>query len=724
MLRSPRQASPRLPRVLRVCLLVTTLRLLAAQTAGEDSNQPNTRSIFNMGQFDLGWVGEIVQKNVLEPIFDKDAKTASRAAYARAGNVAKYLGVSSVNAIVVSIPVNFIFLGFRNDGNLDLNLDSEELQRWFMYVDHYIPKTRIVDPHFQDEFEDSEEYAANRRLEWTASQSNRSHDMPVPTESRVFYNISCSVLDVGPRVTELFERAVRLMARPLDPSKPSREGNKQQVFQIDTRALSVLIENFMAELKLNDAYTIFIANPKRSPDAPFYGYRQGLVRPDTGAYILQELLRSFPELPPEIPDTAAPAVHRLNSRNEKFSERRMWAEAEAWVKEQEASFDHTEQLKMKGHPIQSLVSIATRTLQGMYGARAANNLRSILSGLSPVGSSCLADLFVGRERYAWIDLTAGPFSWGPMNGDSGARTHFSLPKVEHVYKHAKPEELTAWDSSDQFEEILSEMALARFETVDEEKHEHLVLEAELDVYEAFARKHCQDRSFPPALCFEIQDRVSDMIDLLEKLSKTHPQHSKDQVDRIALMHEYNIFGDDKGLRNITLAHDEFLSQLGAVTSKIFRHAIVPSTAAGNYRFHKHIAFHLYVISKPGIEERFGYKPTGINAFSVKDFKYELLSLGLSTQAVSFSEHYINIGEDPNLAAAYSAALRAATISADRFDLRTRLYLDSTLLHEQLRHINSAKEASRVFEVPIFLFATDLPELYIDKYYLVCAATVV
>ena len=111
------------------------------------------------------------------------AHAATKATFVRAGNVAKYLGVSNVNAIVTSIPVNFIFLGFRNDGNLDLNLDSEELQvrlfknasalalgalmhalpmqRWFMFLEHFIPKSRIVDPHYNDEMEDDEEVFQN-----------------------------------------------------------------------------------------------------------------------------------------------------------------------------------------------------------------------------------------------------------------------------------------------------------------------------------------------------------------------------------------------------------------------------------------------------------------------------------------------------------------------------------------------------------------------------------
>ena len=214
------------------------------------------------------------------------------------------------------------------------------------------------------------------------------------------------------------------------------------------------------------------------------------------------------------------------------------------------------------------------------------------------------------------------------------------------------------------------------------------------------------------------------------------------IATIKAMHEINIFGDDRGLKNISLAHDGLLSKLvriiafqnlsticilkndrcemqGAMSTKILRHAIIPSTSAGDYRFHKQVAFHLNIITKPAIEEKFGYTPTRSDAFDTRELKYELLGLALPNQVFSFSEHYLNIGDGPNLAAAYSAALRAATIPGDTQELgEPRVYLDSTLLHDQLIHINAAKESSDVLEVPIFFFATDLPEIYIDKYYTV------
>jgi hypothetical protein len=46
----------------------------------------------------------------------------------------------------------------------------------------------------------------------------------------------------------------------------------------------------------------------------------------------------------------------------------------------------------------------------------------MLCGCSTSGIFCI--------RWAFIDLTAGPFSWGPAVGGEGVRTELSLPNVQ------------------------------------------------------------------------------------------------------------------------------------------------------------------------------------------------------------------------------------------------------------------------------------------------------
>jgi hypothetical protein len=53
----------------------------------------------------------------------------------------------------------------------------------------------------------------------------------------------------------------------------------------------------------------------------------------------------------------------------------------------------------------------------------------IAAPLSFVRSNTL----VGRSRYAWLDLSAGPFKWGPVVAGQGVRSHSTLPRVPSHY---------------------------------------------------------------------------------------------------------------------------------------------------------------------------------------------------------------------------------------------------------------------------------------------------
>ena len=42
---------------------------------------------------------------------------------------------------------------------------------------------------------------------------------------------------------------------------------------------------------------------------------------------------------------------------------------------------------------------------------------------------CLVDNWAGRGRTSFIDLTAGPFQWGPLVGGEGVRSNRTLPRI-------------------------------------------------------------------------------------------------------------------------------------------------------------------------------------------------------------------------------------------------------------------------------------------------------
>jgi len=46
---------------------------------------------------------------------------------------------------------------------------------------------------------------------------------------------------------------------------------------------------------------------------------------------------------------------------------------------------------------------------------------------------CLVDAWIGHARYAWLDLSAGPFRWGPVVAGQGVRSYSTLPRVPTFY---------------------------------------------------------------------------------------------------------------------------------------------------------------------------------------------------------------------------------------------------------------------------------------------------
>ncbi|WMV38571.1 hypothetical protein MTR67_031956 [Solanum verrucosum] len=70
-------------------------------------------------------------------------------------------------------------------------------------------------------------------------------------------------------------------------------------------------------------------------------------------------------------------------------------------------------------------------LNGRNGELKLRFERELKAGqFSGFHAECLTDTWIGNHRWAFIDLTAGPFSWGPAVGGEGVRTELSLPNVE------------------------------------------------------------------------------------------------------------------------------------------------------------------------------------------------------------------------------------------------------------------------------------------------------
>eukprot|EP00300_Choanocystis_sp_HF-7_P002301 c11771_g1_i1.p1 GENE.c11771_g1_i1~~c11771_g1_i1.p1 ORF type:complete len:735 (-),score=165.05 c11771_g1_i1:88-2292(-) len=58
-------------------------------------------------------------------------------------------------------------------------------------------------------------------------------------------------------------------------------------------------------------------------------------------------------------------------------------------------------------------------------------------GMDSVYSNCPTALWVGESRYFWIDITAGPITYGPKSTGDGLVTPLSVPQLSHFYREGK-----------------------------------------------------------------------------------------------------------------------------------------------------------------------------------------------------------------------------------------------------------------------------------------------
>ena len=200
---------------------------------------------------------------------------------------------------------------------------------------------------------------------------------------------------------------------------------------------------------------------------------------------------------------------------------------------------------------------------------------------------CLTDLFVGTGRAAFLDLSAGPFQWGPLVGGEGLRGLTDTPDVDLRFGHLSEEAMKRPDEKP-LEDELETMADDHFDKQEiDPDDESAYMKAELDVYEMFAKKHCEGRETRVKLCEELKQRVKD-------LEAARVEASEGDVRPRDL--DFSIFGSDEISTNISLSHDLFLSELGRVLSAYLAHAVAPSAAPGAFRYHPKVNVLVYMLS--------------------------------------------------------------------------------------------------------------------------------
>ncbi|XP_078166065.1 uncharacterized protein LOC144560694 isoform X1 [Carex rostrata] len=713
--------SPRFVIQLLLLLLCSTT-LFVRHVAAEDT--PGTRSrkfaksssvfsLFNLKSRSKFWSESVIRGDFddLERSVSKDAGKMAVYNYTSSGNLANYMKLSEIDSIYLSVPVNFIFIGFDGKGNHAFKLGPEELERWFTKIDHVFEHTRI--PPVGEILAPFYKIAIDR--------TQRHH---LPLVSHANHNFSVHAVLLGEKVTSVFEYAIRTLSRMEDVEHTSGNETREEVtWQVDMDRMEYIFETLIKYLQIQDSYNVFILNPKHSDNMTRYGYRRGLSESEIKLFKENKALQSRvlqsegKKAFAEMDKIASKPLYHMRPLS-KFA----WTTTEdiATVEWSTKSMEALESIEKFNKGKDSTDLVFEKAAQMVHGRKDGVNAileRELKSDLQGLHSDCLTDSWIGKDRWAFLDLSAGPFAWGPAVGGEGVRTELSLPNVGKTI--GAIEEIT----EDEAEEKLQDAIRERFSSFSEEHHAIDILLAEMDIYELFSFKHCKGRRTKLSLCEELDQRMRELKEELEgyRTGDHDESHKRKAIHALKKMEGWNLFTEAPEVHTkYTVARDSFLAHLGSTLWGALRHVIAPSVSDRPYHYYEKISFQLYFITQKRVRS-VNQLPVNLNVL-----KEGLNSLVLPSQTPLFTPHLVSLDDDPTLTMAFAMARHAAAVPVllvnGTYRSTVRTYLDSSILQYQLQRLNnhdSMKEhanARATLEIPVFWFIHPEPVLLLDKHY--------
>jgi hypothetical protein len=243
-------------------LLLTLLLFLAPGSHGSTPKTHGSRKSSVFSLFNLKEKSKFWSESVIRGDFD-DLESLSPGKmdalnYSKAGNIANHLKLLEVDSMYLPVPVNFIFVGFEGKGNQEFKLHPEEIERWFTKIDHIFEHTRI--PQIGE--------VLTPFYKISVDKGQRHH---LPIVSHINYNFSVHAIQMGEKVTSIFEHAINVFTRKDDVS--GNRTDEGALWQVDVDMMDVLFTSLVEYLQLENAYNIFILNPKHDIKRAKYGYR-------------------------------------------------------------------------------------------------------------------------------------------------------------------------------------------------------------------------------------------------------------------------------------------------------------------------------------------------------------------------------------------------------------------------------------------------------------------
>ena len=265
--------------------------------------------------------------------------------------------------------------------------------------------------------------------------SENLSERDIISSSRIRHRYSYEIVEVHPDVERLYHEIVADEARIIDPE------DKDSDLNVDIVVIEQYLCGLVNALGLDAQFTLFIMTPKDVDRNKIYGYRIGFSREEMSSYRRDSRFNSLLDLKLngnpkhwQVEEKAKNPWHRFAESFQPTKEevQSMHGLSKAYVGWYEQHVRMPESLTPSSQDdLQSLsLQRALRVLQ-----RLPASMVHVLSEES--GDNCLTDMWSCTNcTAAWMDLTAGPFAWGPTTGGTNIREESSFPSLQRLRDHA------------------------------------------------------------------------------------------------------------------------------------------------------------------------------------------------------------------------------------------------------------------------------------------------
>ncbi len=576
-----------------------------------------------------------------EPALSK-AQEEALAAWINAHTLSQFFNLSKTGKLHVPIQINVMLVGFQGDGHQQLDVPQEHLAHFFEHITHRLE--HVVVPLGEEQ---------------TTLKQVRTR------ETHLEYDVTLRFIMADPLVTVALENLLLQNARDDDDAN---------TMYVDVFRVTSLFHHLLDHLHLaNSSYTLLLLNPKPPVAGKRYGYRAGLagwelaeLRKDRGWHEKLEVFLRARQVHKE--PLATLALQQGHLPHDGVG--RAWAE---WYLRHAAQ--GTEDCKSLASD-ESVAApsclaqwrVAGLSLHGLtrhmarQGARYhVRYLQAVLRGEVP--QDCLVDAWISHERFAFLDVSAGPFEWSPLGSAAvGVRNLMTVPR--HGFGGGKGHPPPSAEES-------------AFETL---KLTYQVL--------------CLSDDAPNA---------TECHGLLDRLHKFDHDAHKAQLPADAV------------------AADAWLADLSALSARAVQHLFVPGVPLFASPFARRVHVSVFILATHA-----DYDPRAPEYFNFDEFKNELLRLAAPGQELDISIRELSPAAKRSIALAFHESLHNAVIpsvdaESGAYKPLRHVYVDSKLLRSKLQDLPAAAPAGAILlnerHISVFLFSTSFPyPVMVDRYF--------